>query len=311
MTNVWLRVLLPALLLFPSMGCEFLSRFKPKGQETLTPTGPVREVAADELVSYLNTQAMNLQSVQYPDVAIDVRSGGQHFTLGDSSLACAKPRNFLLSGGRGLIGEIVNIGSNDREFWMYSRLPEKTYLYCAHQDFERGTAQLPFPFDPDWALQALGMATYPTNIPYQVTTDQRLREHVLTYDSTTPQGDQVRKQLTLAADQTSGTAPQVKRLAVFDRLGRRIAGAEIKHVATLPSGTDPTGRPVFVQVPTEIVLDWPQQQFRLSMRMRNPKVNVPFGPVELQEMFTKPRIDGVQPINLARAEFVPGQSPRR
>jgi len=300
-----IRTLLPLALLFSSVGCEFLGRFKPKGQEVL-PTRPVREVTSEERLSYLNTQATNLQAVQYPDVYIDVYNGKQHFTLGDSSLACSKPRNFLMVGGKSLLGEIVHIGSNDREFWMYSRLPEKTYVFCSHQDFQQGAAQLPFPFDPDWALQALGMAPYPTNVQYQIQTDQRAREHTLTFDQTTPQGVTVRKQIVLAADQTSGSQPQVKRYTVSDRNGRRIAAAEVKQVATQQAGLDATTKkPVFVQVPTEVHLEWPQQQFRMNLRLKNPKINVPYGPQELRDMFTKPVVDGVNPINLAQAQYVP------
>jgi hypothetical protein len=301
-----IRCLVPALLLLNSVGCEYLGRFKPKGNDTLLPSGPVREVTSEELLSYLNTQSANLQAVQYPDVYIDVYSGKQHFTLGDSSLVCAKPRNFLMVGGKGLIGEIVHVGSNDREFWMYSRLPEKNYVFCSHDDFQQGIAQLPFPFDPDWALQALGMASYPPTAGFKVTTDQRTREHTLSYETTTPQGMAIVKQVVLAADQAFGQQPQIKRHLVSDRSGRTIASAEIKSVATLQSGVEAqTQKPVYVQVPTDVQLEWPQQQMRLRLRLKNPKINVPYGPVEMRELFTKPQIDGVNPINLAQAQYVP------
>lgn len=305
MFGLLIRTLLPLTLLFGAVGCEFLSRIKPK-QDNPLPTGPVKEVTAQEILSYLNTQATNLQSVQYPDVYIDVYNGKQHFTLGDSSLACAKPRNFLMVGGKSLIGEIVHIGSNDQEFWMYSKLPEKTYLFCSHQDFQQGAAQLPFPFDPDWALQALGMATYPANAQYQVATEQKTREHTLSFDTFTPQGMTVRKQVVLAADQAYGTIPQVKRYTVSDRAGRRIATAEVKQVSTLQTGQDPqTNRPIYVQVPSEVQLEWPQQQFRMNLRLKNPKINLGYSPQQQRELFTKPVIDGVKPINLAQAQFTP------
>jgi hypothetical protein len=153
-------------------------------------------------------------------------------------------------------------------------------------------------------------------VQYQVSTDQRTREHTLNFEEKTPQGLPVRKQIVLAADQTSGSIPQVKRYAVSDRNGRRIASAEVKQVATLQAGLDPqTGKPVFVQVPTDVQMEWPQQQFRINLRLKNAKVNTPYSPAELREMFTKPVVDGVKPINLAQAQYTPssfrGQAPDR
>ena len=78
------------------------------------------------------------------------QGGGLSFALNDSSLV-RTGRNFLLVGGRHIASNLVNIGSNDREFWMYTKVPEKTYLFCSHADFPQASRQLPVPFDPDWA----------------------------------------------------------------------------------------------------------------------------------------------------------------
>src|SRR5688572_23004096 len=123
------RFLLPALLLAPAVGCEWMQKMKSTKDGLTHAGGPVKQVTAPDLVGYLNGQAGQLQSVRYPDVYVDVKSGkGMSVALNDSSLVCAKPRNFLLVGGRHIASNLVNIGSNDREFWMYSKYPETTYL---------------------------------------------------------------------------------------------------------------------------------------------------------------------------------------
>ncbi len=305
------------LALVPAFaGCSWLERLKGERTDTdATQVGEVQSTTAPELVGYLNRQAAHLNTVRYTDLSIEVQAGKDNWTLGDSFLICAKPRNLLLSGGKRVISDVVNLGSNDREFWMYSRFPDPQYVYCSHTDFQLGRGRLPFPFDPDWALQALGMATYDPSVQYKVETDYKNGEHLLTSDGVTPQGTPVRKVVVFAAHQASGNRPQVRRHLILDPSGKTIAAAEVKEVTTVVAGLDPqTQQKVYAHVPTRVVLHWPQQQFRMEMRMRTPKVNERLTDAELAKLFTKPHISGVEAINLAEARAFPnarGATPRR
>jgi len=297
-------------------GCAWLDRLKGERKDIdTTQTGDLQSTTAPELVGYLNRQAEHLKVVRYTDVSINVQAGKQDWTLGDSFLICAKPRNLLLSGGKLVMNDIVNLGSNDREFWMYTKLPEQTYVYCSHNDFQHGRGQLPFPFDPDWALQALGMATYDPKVDYRVETDYKNREHLLTSDGVTPQGTPFRKVVVFSAFEATGARPQVKRHLILDPSGKAIAMAEVKEVATVVVGVDPqTQQKVYASVPTRVALSWPQQQFKMEMRMRTPKVNERLTEAEMTKLFTKPRMGDVEPINLADAKNLPsarGATPRR
>ena len=297
-------------------GCAWLDRLKGERKDIdTTQTGDIQTTTAPELVRYLNRQAEHLKVVRYTDVSIDVRAGEKNFTLGDSFLICAKPRNLLLSGGKLVANDLVNLGSNDREFWMFTKFPEATYLYCSHSDFQQGHGQLPFPFDTDWALQALGMATYDPKVEYRVETDYKNKEHHLTSDGVTPQGTPFRKVVVFSAFEASGNRPQVKRHLILDPSGKTIAMAEVKEVTTVAVGLDPqTRQQVYASVPTRVALNWPQQQFRMEMKMRPPKVNERLTEAEMTKLFTKPRMGDVEPMNLAEAKNLPsarGATPRR
>jgi len=302
------RLLLPALLLAPAVGCEWMEKMKSSTKDGVTHVGgPIKPATAPELVGYLNTQAAQIQSIRYPDVNIEVKSGKDpSINLNDSSLVCAKPRNFLLVGGRHVMSNLVNIGSNDREFWMYSKYPEKTFLYCSHAEFPQAGRQLPVPFDPDWALQALGMTTYDPGLAYKVDTDAKNREHRLSWDTTTPQGVPVRREIVFAVDETNGREPQIKRHLILTPANKLIASAEIKEVTTVPVGRDPqTGKTAYAQVPSRVVLTWPQQDFSMDLQLRKPTVNERLSDAEMRSLFTKPTIDGTNPVNLADARFTP------
>jgi hypothetical protein len=295
-------ILLLAALFVPAAGCEWLRKTGlQKDNGTQTRGGSIENVSANNLVEYLNRQAGHLTTVRYNDLSIDVSMGKERHTLGDSTLICAKPRNFLLVGGKKVTGDLIYIGSNEREFWMLTKRPlQEQYVYCSHADFQQGAGQLPIPFDPEWALQALGMATYPAGLPYKVDTDQRAKVHTLSWDSTTPQGTPVRREIVL--DPTdSQYRPNIRQHRILDANNKLIGLAEVKEVATLPVAGG-----AFVKVPTRVVLEWPQQQAKMELRLGRPQINERLSDEHMADMFTRPQPDrGVNPINLAEARVTP------
>lgn len=323
-----IATLTAAALLAAGGGCAFLKRIVGTNDATqATGTGPIEPRSAADLVGYLNRQSDHLTSVRYPDVSISITSPSpgdpkrtEHHTLGSSMIVAARPKNFLLVGGKGITGDLVHIGSNDREFWMLTRPPlDQTYVFCSHADFQGGKGELPIPFDPDWALQALGMASYDPNLLAKVDVDERHREYVLSFDGVTPQGQPIKKQVVFAADAAARNRPQVKRHLVLDAAGRTIASAEVKEVATVDVNAASIAKgnrvaPAYVQMPTRVLLDWPQHRFQMDLKLRDAKVNEAIPDAEAQQLFTRPTIRGVNPINLAEARFSPnarGAMPRR
>ncbi|HET6574621.1 MAG TPA: hypothetical protein VFG68_13515 [Fimbriiglobus sp.] len=294
-------VLLLAALLAPAAGCDWLRKTAlQKDNGTQTHGGPIADVTPGQLVKYLNDQAGHLNTVRYNDLSIEVSMGRERNSLQSSTLICAKPRNFLLVGGRPVIGDLLYIGSNDREFWMLTKRPlTEQYLYCSHADFERGAGQLPIPFDPEWALQALGMATYDPNLPYKVDTDQKNRVYTLSWDSTTPQGTPVRREIVLDPTRDD-RRPNVRQHRIRDAAGKLLGLADIREVVTVPVGG------AYVKVPTRVVLEWPQQQTKMELRLGRPRVNEKITDADAAGMFTRPQPSrGVSPINLAEARLTP------
>jgi hypothetical protein len=297
------KILLLVALVAPVVGCEWLRKTGlQKDNGTQTPGGPISSsVTANDLVEYLNRQAGHLTTVRYNDLSIDVSMGKQRHTLGDSTLICAKPRNFLMVGGKKVTGDLIYVGSNDREFWMLTKRPlDETYVYCSHADFQQGAGQLPIPFDPEWALQALGMATFDPGQPYKVDTDQRNRVYTLSWDATTPQGTQVRREIVL--DPTDAESrPNVRQHRILDANNKLIGLADVKEVATVPVGGG-----AYAKVPTRVMLEWPQQQTKIELRLGRPQVNEKLSDARTAELFTRPQPGrGINPINLAEARFTP------
>src|SRR4029078_5880788 len=83
-------------------------------------------------------------------------------------MVCKKPGNFKLVAS--VVGnQAVDLGSNDQEFWFWISKAEPPYLFhCSYNDFARGGVRLPFPFQPEWVMEALGMAEYGSPQDYQL-----------------------------------------------------------------------------------------------------------------------------------------------
>lgn len=266
-------------------------------------TGKIAPHEPEEFVAYLNRQAGYTQTVRYNDLDLKATLPGQGFipSLSNGMIVCSQPNNFRMTAALALGGRQLDVGANSAEMWMYVKMSPNPYLYCSAQDFPAVQDQLPVKFEPGWVMQALGMATYDPKKPYAVKIDEKGRTYQLTYPDVTAGGQRVLKMTEFAADEMSGTAPQVRRHVVMTEDGKKvIAEARIRKVSEQMVGTDPkTQTPVYLQVPTELVLEWPQEQTKMDLVLGRITVNEKMSQSEFDAMFAKPaKIGGSSPENL-------------
>lgn len=289
-------------------GCRWLQSGTPTIVAPRTPAGQLPERQPAELVGYLNTQASYLQSITYDDVRATAFENGKELgNLNDSTLYSVRPRNFRLIGAHAIAGTQIDIGSNDSEFWMYAKpIGRDNYFYCSHDAFGKGDVKFPIPFDTDWVMQALGMADYNPADVYEVKPNEAQQAYVLYQKTQTRTGMPIVKATIFNADWDEGRKPVVRKHAIFDErdTSKPIAIAEILAVKTISVGTDPaTGKSTFVQVPTEVNLEWPQQSFRMTMKLGKERVNDDLRD-RMTALFNRPQIRGTNPIDLAKYQLV-------
>ncbi len=285
-------------------GCTWLDKIRTRPDGAATATGGVTPARAEQLVERLNQNAQAVSVVRYDDVSItldgpDVPVGGG--SLANSSLIAAKPRLFRLNAGKNIRRDLLQVGSNEQEFWLYGDVPgqDKMFLVCAHKDFPKAANKLPVPIDPDWALLALGLiGTDPDVSLYKADTNTRRREYTLTRDVTAPGGRKLERTTVFAADVPTGDQPLVKRHVISEPGGKKVvATADVLSVYRLPGNEQ-------AEVPTKMVLEWPEQKFKMTLRMQTPVVNEPLDPARVQEWFGRPATD-TRPQNLADVTFQP------
>ena len=96
----------------------------------------------------------------------------------------------------------------------------------------------------------------------------------------------------------------------LDANGQRVCSAEVRAVKTITSDKNPAVAPAsFVQVPTHVVLDWPQQKFVMDLRLSDEAINEDLSG-RSAALFGRPQIRGTNPIDLARHQFVQPSSYR-
>lgn len=298
-----LAIIVAAAGILPA-GCLFSGSKPPPGNGGgRVGTDKIVERPADEFVAYLNRQAGYAQTVRYNDMDLKASIPNQPFvpSLNNGWVVCGQPNNFRMSAGMAVGGKQLDVGANDREMWMYVKMSQTPYLYCANQDFPAVQDALPVKFEPAWVMQSLGMATYDTRKQYTMKIDEKGRNYQLMYPDTTAGGQRVLKMTEFAADRMTGSVPQVRRHVVMTEDGKKvIAEARIRKVSEQVVGTDPeTKAAVVLQVPTELVLEWPQEQTKMDLVLGNITVNERLTTDQYNALFAKPsRIGNASPENL-------------
>jgi hypothetical protein len=249
---------------------------------------------ANDLVSYLNREATKLHTLESDDLYIKVKGEGAGMVPGmKGNLLCESPRNFRLTGSVAAMSQ-VDFGSNKDLFWFWIRQdPSNSMYYCKYSDFNQGV-RLPFPFQPEWVLQALGMAQYDPKKEYRVEIKPDVFELI---ENTTVQGQAVKKTTVFSRRQLAKGEPQIKAHIVQDaKTGAVITSAEVKRVMYAGVRTA-DGQNVWVTYPHMIVMDWPSEKISMELTLRDVTVNKQLEP----DVFTMIQLPNVQKVNLAQA----------
>jgi hypothetical protein len=249
---------------------------------------------AAELIDWMNWNARKVQGIQADDVALDCKENGRGIGL-SGQLAAQKPHFFLLKAR--LAGQdFVNVGSNDQELWYWiSKVEPVPYVFhCDHAEMARGGARMPFPFQPDMVMSALGLAEYDPKKSYELKVNPQTLE--LIEPAMSPQGQPVKKVTVFDRMQAAPGKPQVVAHILRDQQGKEICTARVVRVQQVP--LDRSGGNS-VTLPYEVVLAWPDQ--KLEMRMRLGKLrSATFEQERLPVVFSRRALADLPSYDLAR-----------
>jgi hypothetical protein len=278
-----------ALLLLT--GCNNFGKMPPWAR---TPEAPIPTTVPTsvQLVKYLNDNSDRVTQLKCEEVDIQCSQGLQIIPGLHGRLDCEKPRNMRLRAFA-LGKEQVDVGSNDKEFWYWIPKGDNIQFHCSYQALADGKVKsLPFPFQPEWVMEAMGLANYGTGDRYQLKVEA---EHLKLEERTMgSQGKMVRKVIVFRRRPSQAPQPQVVAyLLLDDATGKEICSARISEVQI--------DKKVGAILPRRLELYWPEQKLTMRMTLNQVSVNEP--PLRRDLLYTRQQMQNVQSYDLAQRAF--------
>jgi hypothetical protein len=121
-------------------------------EEKISPETKVEEHEAMAHIRAINDRNAKIHSLYVPNVAMKVRENRITVRV-NGELSMEKPKNFRLTV-ESIVGEEMDIGSNNDIFWFWSRRGQTPDLYYAkHEDLAK--AMLKMPLNPTWMMESM------------------------------------------------------------------------------------------------------------------------------------------------------------
>ena len=273
------------------LGCNSVP-FMRSGQPTQGLRVNSATPTAADLVASLNDNARRVQALECRDVDLDCTKAWESVGL-RAVMVCQKPRSFRMNA-KVMGNTAVDLGSNDREFWYWISKAEPPYLFhCSYDDYARAQTRKPYPFQPDWIIEALGISEFDPSKNYEVVPAGNSID--LVEKSLSPQGQPVRKVTRLSRGQNRQI--QVTAHLLQDAAGHEICSAYVSDVQQ-----DPTTGAI---LPRQVLLVWPAERIKMKMRFDRFTVNPPLTPDRIALLFNRPMLQNVSSYDLARGLDVP------
>jgi hypothetical protein len=248
---------------------------------------PTERPTAAQMVAYLNNNAQRIQSLQCTNVDLDCMQGIQSFHV-RGKLACQKPKDFYLQAEAVGRTEAI-IGSNNQEFWYWIVRGDPYLVHCSYHDLANGV-RIPFPFQPEWVMEALGMSEYDPTQRYDLLTTDRAFQ--LVQNTKNNQGQVVQK-VTIFNRQEARF--QVTDHVLYDTSRHEICRAHILDAQPVQGGA---------MLPRRIVFTYPAERLKLELTLWHQAddiaLNRGFDPSQAKMLFSRPSLSGVQSYDLAR-----------
>ncbi len=238
----------------------------------------------DQVIHAVNGNCSQIRSFSASQASIS----GPGFPTLQATVAFERPLRLRVRAGTGILGEELDLGSNDEVFWFWARRSQPPALYfCRHAQFASSPARQTLFVDPYWLIEALGVAEIDPSLSHQgpfARQDGRLEIRTLR-----PAADGPSTKITVL-DRIHAL---VLEQHVFDSRNQLMASAlASQHRRDPLSG---------LSMPTVIDIRLPLQRTALRISLGNVHINRPFSNPD--QLWTMPVGEGRIPIDLGNPNF--------
>lgn len=118
----------------------------------------------EQLMAQVNMNTQRVQSLESTGATLGLKG----FPSIRAQIYMMPPMKFRMIGETALTGQLLDLGSNDQEFWVWGRGFESPGLmYARHDEFQQTMAKTILPVEPSWVAQAMGLARFDPNDYHQ------------------------------------------------------------------------------------------------------------------------------------------------
>lgn len=139
-------------------GCpQFTQQIDPMYQPPVVFNAPP---TMEQLMAQVNMNTQKVQSLESTGATLGLKG----FPSIRAQIYMAPPMKFRMIGETALTGQLLDLGSNEQEFWVWGRgFNSPGLMYARHDEFNRTMAKTMLPVEPGWVAQAMGLARFDPN----------------------------------------------------------------------------------------------------------------------------------------------------
>lgn len=262
-------------------GCHFFQPFWNPRPATFETTPRLEQV-----LDNVNQNSAKVQSLAASRASI---SSSMSPVSASADISLERPRSFRLQAGTSLTGTQFDLGSNDREIWVWmggmATGDVPTLLYCSQAQFPASDLRRIVPVDTAWLVDAFGLPTFsPADRHSGPVPNGKGRLEVRSLQET-PSGSFTR--LTIVDERYGDVLEQ----HVYDARGQLLASAlTSNHDQDAATGA---------WLPRKIEIRFPTLQSTLELEVTRWQINT-LGP-EQASLFERPAYPGTRAVDVGGA----------
>lgn len=118
----------------------------------------------EQLMAQVNLNTQRVQSLESTGATLGLAG----FPSIRAQIYMMPPTKFRMIGETALTGQLLDLGSNAEEFWVWGRgFNSPGLMYARHDEFNQTMAKTMLPVEPSWVAQAMGLARFDPNDLHQ------------------------------------------------------------------------------------------------------------------------------------------------
>jgi hypothetical protein len=222
--------------------------------------------APPPVIAEVNERNAQIKSFVCEDVSIRFLQKGIKLRL-NGRLYYEKDRKFRYTV-TSIVGQEVDVGSNDKEFWFWSKRMNPSSLYFAkHEDFAK--SRMRTPFSPFLLMDSLGMSNLNVDTGKIVETN---KSYIWVEPGKNSIGQPISR-MTFINKKTK----LIDGFTICNEAGSVIASGEVTEYKD--------------GLPKQILYVWAEENLSMLMDLKNPKTNVPIDPSLFNRPNIQPQVD--------------------